>query len=330
MYLEENTKKFFSNYFQENFNIKNKEFTKLVESNSIDSFKALVSKLLSSLQSLVSTNKTNDDILESKGDIRNWKEFKTIDETIIELIQIKKRDYDQRYPMCPLLDKIKELENFLLTPDIVNLFKQGFIEQNETIKIVYLNYVQLLWVSIFYILSTQITVQMSDYGLLKVMFAMNEKDKDYQDYFKPLSKCTEDIKTGKTRDFLKNSLKNNALLSEAIDPFSMWAAGSVITFLGSLLMARHVLRIYYRIRKKTANYFDLQAKFLDISASRNSISKSRDKQIEFANKFRELAEKVRVEMSVANTQTNMEIQSENPQYKDLMNSNDEFSSFSLG
>lgn len=90
MYLEENTKKFFSNYFQENFDIKNKEFTKLVESNSIDSFKSLVSKLLSSLQSLVSTNKPNDGILESKGDIRNWKEFKDLDATILQLVQIKK------------------------------------------------------------------------------------------------------------------------------------------------------------------------------------------------------------------------------------------------
>lgn len=330
MYLEENTKKFFSNYFQENFDIKNKEFTKLVESNSIDSFKSLVSKLLSSLQSLVSTNKPNDGILESKGDIRNWKEFKDLDATILQLVQIKKRDYDSKHPFSPFLDMVQNLETFLLNPDTIQLFRQGFIEQNETIKLIYLEYVQMLWVSMFYILSTQTNVSVNSMGLLEVRYVMNESNKDYQDYFKPLSKINEDIKTGKTRDFLKNSLKNNALLSEAIDPFSMWAAGSVITFLGSLLMARHVLRIYYRIRKKTANYFDLQAKFLDISASRNVISGSRDKQIEFANKFRELAEKVRVEMSVANTQTKMEIQSENPQYKDLMNRSDEFSSFSLG
>jgi len=330
MYLEENTKKFFSNYFQENFDIKNREFNTLVESSSIDSFKGLVNKLLTSLQSLVNTNKTNDGILESRGDIKNWKEFKDLDATILQLVQIKKRDYDSKHPFSPFLDMVQNLETFLLNPDTIQLFKQGFIEQNETIKLIYLEYVQMLWVSMFYILSTQTNVSVNSMGLLEVHYVMNESNKDYQDYFKSLSKIDTDIKTGKTRDFLKTSLKNNALLSEAIDPFSMWAAGSVITFLGSLLMARHVLRIYYRIRKKTANYFDLQAKFLDISASRNAINGSRDKQIEFANKFRELAEKVRVEMSVANTQTKMEIQSENPQYKDLLNKSDEFSSFSLG
>ena len=104
-----------------------------------------------------------------------------------------------------------------------------------------------------------------------------------------------------------------------------------IKFLMSLLMARQILRFYYRSRKSLSQYLELQAKFLDISATRNNNSNSRDKQIKIADEFRALAEKVRVKESSDSTIVKMEIQDENREYKDLIaNSSNEFSSFSLG
>jgi len=322
MYIEEKQKVFLQEYFIENEFTTNKEFSNLLESDLVmGTFKATISKLFDKVSSILDDiRKSGDTINQSKGNIRNWSEFKKLDEVLLQMKSHNKNNLT--------ISKLVEIESCLLKEEYISLFRQGYIEQNKQIQLIYESYVQILVLCINHLLSNNTSVSVNSSVGFDISISSDIKDKDI---LNNLDKVYSDIKTGKTRDLLKSLLKNSMSFNEAIDPFMGFGTAAVIIFLMSLLAARQILRFYYRSRKSLSQYLELQAKFLDISASRNSISNSRDKQIKIADEFRALAEKVRVKESSDNTIVKMEIQDENREYKDLINNtSNEFSSFSLG
>ena len=322
MYIEEKQKVFLQEYFIENEFTTSKEFSNLLESDLVmGTFKATISKLFDKVSSILDDiRKSGDTINQSKGNIRNWSEFKKIDEVLLQMKSHNKNNLT--------ISKLVEIESCLLKEEYISLFRQGYIEQNKQIQMIYESYVQMLVLSINHLLSNNTSVNVNNSIGFDISISSDIKDKDI---LNNLDKVYSDIKTGKTRDLLKSLLKNSSVLNETIDPFMGFGTAAIIIFLMSLLMARQILRYYYRYRKQLSTYFEMQAKFLDISASRNNSSSSRDKQIKIADEFRSLAEKVRVKESSDNTIVKMEIQDENREYKDLIaNSSNEFSSFSLG
>jgi hypothetical protein len=322
MYIEEKQKVFLQEYFIENEFTTNKEFSNLLESDLVmGTFKATISKLFDKVSSILDDiRKSGDTINQSKGDIRKWSEFKKLDEVLLQMKSHNKNNL--------IIDKLLEIETCLLKQENIDLFRQGYIEQNKQIQITYESYVQILVLGINHLLANNTSISVSNTIGFNINISSDIKDKDI---LKNIEKVYSDLKSGKTRDLLKSLLKNSSVLNEAVDPFFGFGTAAIIIFLMSLLMARQILRYYYRYRKQLSTYFEMQAKFLDISASRNNSSSSRDKQIKIADEFRSLAEKVRVKESSDNTIVKMEIQDENREYKDLIaNSSNEFSSFSLG
>jgi hypothetical protein len=327
MYIDDKNKFFLESYFTGHGFLTSKEFSTLQESGDMSYFNSLIQKLLKSLSSIIdSTKKEGDKIADCKGNIKEWVEFKKLDDTLMAL-NLARKQYAKIHPFYPFLDNLLNIEAFLLDAEITRLFKQSFMEQNESVKIVFHQYVETLYIGVMHILSHQTVMSVDDMGLLCIYFNIDKTDKLTLDLSNILDKMSNDVKSNKTRDFLKTSIKNNSILNEVLDPFSLWASASIITFIGSMLMARHMVRYYYRIKKKTANYLDLQAKFLDISASRSNSAKVRDKQIKIADDFRALANKVKIEQDSAMRLANDDVRQENPEFKDL--TNPEYNAFTL-
>jgi hypothetical protein len=306
---------FLSESLQDDADIEN-----LSESVKFSQFSKVFRRVLDSIR-----NKTDimdfRDIDRSKGDIEKIEGYKNFKEAMRQLRQANSRKDS-------ILFEIDNLHSNILK--YKNEFKKSYNDISFTGQCLYRSAVYTYFYAVSMYLATCIVVEVPQANAGRVEMKVDVKREMEKTFaFQSVRKLNKYFSDGKIKTFfrkdvssdngadfidkIKNSnvtpVKSNfALSSGAL--ISGIIIGLPIAILGIIFLIREIIFYFYKFRKYLANEFSIAAEYLELNAELQDNKTTRKKQLEIAERYRKIADKIRVKSDMVTKQVEKEIKKE--------------------
>lgn len=289
-------------------------------------------------------NKNIKEFMKTKGDFTKYSGYKDINDLLNFVNKTIVTNSDIPEDARKVYRTITEVKNILETK--ARLFRKGFSVNDSNVIILYLSLASSISVLTLKLITTYYEINNDGYDYKAKVIKEDRKLRENQS-FKTLDQFLANYKRGNLNDLFNgkmDELLNEGTLDDIINiatsftsPESIlgylqdkagksssgtakaagWTVGVSAVLIGTIISLRFVITWVFKLRLDIASYLNETARVLEeMSRDESTTEATREKKKKYAERYRNIADKIDLDDSVANDRAEIDLEKEDKEIAD--------------